>query len=258
MIRLRGTALHSGTQTEIALDRADVVTWNGARREDLVVVRLDQGVAVRAGTDAIDLAEHAWAAIGGLGVVGARVVVDGGEVPLLGGGAAEIADALTEVGAPRGPRRRRVVRRTEVTVGSSRYLFEPADAVAIDVEIAFSHPAIGAQRATWEGDADDFRARIAGARTFGFLRDHEALLARGRARGATLDGLLVFDDEGVAPGCRRAEPDEPARHKLLDLVGDLELSGGVPVGRVVAARPGHAATHAAVAEAVRQGALADA
>ncbi len=255
MIRLRGVALHSGHPSEIAIDAAERVTWNGVSVEALEIARLDQGVAIRAGDTLIDLVEHAFAALGGLSVSGASVEVIGGEVPLLDGGAARLAGALREAGARRGPRRRRIVRRTTVTVGDSTYRFEPSSAVVLEVEIDFDHPAIGRQAARWEGDEGDFVARIAGARTFGFLRDHARLLARGRARGATLSGLLVFDAQGLAEGCAGGAADEPVRHKLLDFIGDLELTGGVPIGRIVATRPGHAATHAAIAEATRQGAL---
>jgi UDP-3-O-acyl-N-acetylglucosamine deacetylase len=68
--------------------------------------------------------------------------------------------------------------------------------------------------------------------------------------------VLIFTDTGVLPGVRPPEPNEVARHKLLDLVGDLALFGGPPRGRIVAERPGHAATQEIAREALARGILA--
>jgi UDP-3-O-[3-hydroxymyristoyl] N-acetylglucosamine deacetylase len=126
----------------------------------------------------------------------------------------------------------------------------------IEVEVEFPPP-VGSERAAWAGDADDFLRRIAPARTFGWKADHEALLARGRAHGAqAAPGLLVFDGALPMAGCAPPLPGECARHKLLDLIGDLALAGSLQRGRLHASRPGHAATHAVVRRALAAGALA--
>ena len=222
------------------------------------MARADHGVAIEDGAGlAIDLVEHLCAALGALGVREGLVVrVFGPELPLLDGGAARWVAALGALGLASSPPRSRVTRAATLEVGDARYELAPGDGPALEVHVAFDHPAIGAQRAAWEGDAGDFARRIAPARTFGFARDALALQAAGRARGVDLASTLVFDDVGVVAGCAPAEPDEPARHKLLDLVGDLFLSGGPPRGRVVAHRPGHAATHAMVRRARDEGILA--
>jgi UDP-3-O-[3-hydroxymyristoyl] N-acetylglucosamine deacetylase len=116
-------------------------------------------------------------------------------------------------------------------------------------------PPVCRQRATWDGDAAAFMARIAPARTFGWAHELDALRAVGRASAVDLASVLVFDERGPISGCRPPEPDEPARHKLLDLVGDLTLHGGPPLGIIDAFAPGHTATHAVVVRALSLGVL---
>ncbi len=117
-----------------------------------------------------------------------------------------------------------------------------ADRLSLDVSVNFPHPAIGAQR--WAGGAGDFAAELAGARTFGFLADAEALRAAGLARGASHENALVFDAEGPMTALRW--PDEPVRHKALDLLGDLALLGAPLRAHVRVHHGGHALHHALV------------
>lgn len=260
--RLTGVGLHGGRAASIEARRCD--GWSrvvvGDAHVELgapAIVRCDHGVTLAVGAERVDLVEHAAAALGGLGLHrGVALAIEGGEVPLLDGGAAEVTRALSSLGvAPSAPRLV-VARAWSLDVGRSRYALEPADGVEVRCDVEFAHPAIGAQRADFRGDPAEFTREIAPARTFGFAREHPALLALGRARAVSLDAVLVFDDAGLVPGCALAWPDEPARHKLLDLVGDLALYGGPPLGRVTASRPGHAATHAFVRAALEAGALA--
>jgi UDP-3-O-[3-hydroxymyristoyl] N-acetylglucosamine deacetylase len=125
----------------------------------------------------------------------------------------------------------------------------------VTVTTSFAHPAIGTHAVSFAFDPDDFVARLAPARTFGLRREHEALLAMGRARAVDLRAVLVFDDERPLEASLPTTPDEPARHKLLDLLGDLALFGGPFVGRMEASRPGHARTHRFLEAAFRAGAL---
>jgi UDP-3-O-[3-hydroxymyristoyl] N-acetylglucosamine deacetylase len=144
----------------------------------------------------------------------------------------------------------------EVVVGGSRYLFRPAHACALEVTIEFGARGVGSGVARWDGGAASFVSDIAWARTFGFRRDAEALVAAGRARGADAESVMILDDDGnVEPPGRPAREGEFARHKLLDLVGDLFLVGGPPRGEVLAHRPGHTATRVAIARAAEAGLL---
>jgi UDP-3-O-[3-hydroxymyristoyl] N-acetylglucosamine deacetylase len=218
--------------------------------------RTDRGVTV---TDAggrirVDLVEHLLAAIGGLGVAsGVRIETDDAELPLLDGGALRFAEALASLDPPRG-RGLRVARAAVIEHGRSVYRFAPAPSPRLRVEIDFPPP-VGRQEAAWNGDPGDFVARIAPARTFGWISEIDALRAAGRAAGVDLASVLVFGDAGPHPGCRPPGPDEPARHKLLDLIGDLALYGGPPRGTIDARLPGHTATHAVAAQALADGVL---
>lgn len=260
-VRLDGRGLHSGLPVHVRLVKNDgpVVfrTPDGeAAIEDLALMRADYGVRVacdRIGLDA-DGIEHLMAAFGGLCVrSGVAIELQGMEMPLLDGAALAFVQVIEQLDPPRTVPTLRVARHGIVEVGSSSYAFLPGDGVALEVEIDFAAPAIGVQRAAWAGDAPSFVAEIAWARTFGFRRDGEALIRAGRAGGVDPSAVMVLDADGVVePPGLPARPGEFARHKLLDLVGDLYLFGGPPIGKVRATRPGHAATHRAVAEALER------
>jgi len=261
-IELVGVALHGGHPSRIVLRRAEgpiVLVRHGAEAtlDELRPSRTDRGVAVTSadGRVAIDLVEHLLAALGGLGVrEGVRVSVDDGEPPLLDGGARRFADALVAIDAPRGgaPRLRIAREATLSGGGASTYRFTPGPRSRLSVAVRFRAP-IGDEAASWDGDPQDFLERIAPARTFGWIDEHAALIAAGRARGVNLESVIVLSDEGAVAGCRPHEPGEIARHKLLDLIGDLTLHGGPPRGTIEAFAPGHGATHRVMAEAISSG-----
>ena len=261
-------ALHRGGPAEVRLVHAEgpvVIAQRGAeaRLEALRPVRTSRGVTVASedGRVRVDLIEHLLAAIGGLGIGGGlRIETDDDEVPLLDGGALRFAEALRTLELPR---RRgaavtplmRVARDATLDHGRSVYRFTTAKETSLRVEVDFPAP-VGRQRATWDGEEGDFVARIAPARTFGWTHELEALRAEGRAAEVDLASVLVFDERGPIAGCRPPGPEEPARHKLLDLIGDLALHGGPPIGVIDAFAPGHTATHAVVARAIGLGVLA--
>ncbi|HKQ68981.1 MAG TPA: UDP-3-O-acyl-N-acetylglucosamine deacetylase [Polyangiaceae bacterium] len=266
-VRLEGFALHAGTVTSVTLERwpGPLAFAFGDKRVPLgalSVARTDLGVAVTDGEGAtIDLVEHLLAALGGLGIRrGVLMTVEGSELPLLDGGARAFADALLTLAPERGRPELAVARRGHVEWRGSRYDFEVAPGGATRVDVHFEHPVIGAESASWQGDAATFLAAIAPARTFGFASQGEELLRIGRAQlyaspdpraAAALGSVLVVDD--AARGTLAAG--ELARHKLLDLIGDFTLYGGPPEGHVEARRPGHTATHRIIGEALAAGIL---
>lgn len=262
-IRLQGRALHRGGPAEVLIERTHGPIAIAQRDAEaplgaLSAVRTDRGVTVASsdGRVRVDLIEHLLAAIGGLGVAhGIRVRADDGEIPLMDGGAARFVEAILALDPPRG-RSLRVVRAETIEHGRSRYRFSPAETTQVRVEIDFPAP-VGRQQATWDGDAIDFAQRIAPARTFGWAHELGALRAAGRAAEIDLGSVLVFDGDRPHPDCRPAGEDEPARHKLLDLVGDLALYGGPPIGAIDAFAPGHGATHAVFDRARSLGVLAE-
>jgi UDP-3-O-[3-hydroxymyristoyl] N-acetylglucosamine deacetylase len=259
-VTFSGRGLHSGLRCSVRLRRAVgpfrlQAGSEHATREELRVVRTDRGVTVEAERTAlrVDLVEHLFSALAGLGIQDDLAVeVTGPEVPLLDGAALELALALRGLALPRRPPRLRIVRAGKLDVDGSAYEFLPGDSVEVQVDVEFSP--LPCQRASWNGSPESYVTQIAPARTFGFERDRALLLSAGRARFVDPNVVLVLDDGGapVAP-CAPLGPNELARHKLLDLLGDLYVYGGPLLGTLRAFRPGHRANHQVLATALRAG-----
>jgi UDP-3-O-[3-hydroxymyristoyl] N-acetylglucosamine deacetylase len=259
---LRGVGLHSGNPCTVTFARSEgpvvlCAALGALPVRELAVRRADHGVEVFAPGLSIDSVEHLFAALGGLGICrGVAVEVEGGEVPLLDGGAVALCRALRAIGATPDPARLVVAHADEIRIDESTYAFSPSDGTQVAVVVDFDAKQIGVQLATWDGTAEGFVREIAWARTFGFRRDAAALAAAGRARGVDPKVVMVLGDDGsVEPPGPPARQGEFARHKLLDLVGDTYLFGGPPRGTLHATRPGHAATHRALALALERGIL---
>lgn len=264
-VTISGRGLHSGRPSAVTLSNGNreifIHTARGSAPLSECVVRgVDRGVRIgeRNGAFEVESVEHLLAA---LGAWPARrcldIFVEGDEIPLADGGAARFAEALLELGPPRDAPSLFVTEPGRIEVGDSSYEFEPGPRRLLDVEVDFAAPRIGRERAGWDGSFEAFVSDVAWARTFGFRREAEELFARSRARGADPRAVMVLgDDGGVEPPGLPARPGEFARHKLLDLIGDLYSFGGPPVGVVRAKRPGHRATHHAMASALKEGILA--
>jgi UDP-3-O-[3-hydroxymyristoyl] N-acetylglucosamine deacetylase len=200
--------------------------------------------------------EHLLAAAFALDIDDLEIQVIGDELPILDGSAQGWLAALDRAGRveqPGRPTRFRVRAPVTVRDGERWARLEPHDGLELQAEVCFDHPAVGQQQVAFDGTADAFRRDIAPARTFGFETDIAALQAAGLARGGSLDNAVVFGEDGpLNPGGLRFS-DEPARHKLLDLCGDLALLGGRLCGRLTTSRPGHALTHGLLRAAIAHG-----
>lgn len=194
--------------------------------------------------------EHLLAALAGLAVTDVVVTVDGPEVPVLDGSAAPWCEALVEAGlvavsgphplVPDGPIR------VEAHGGIAEVWLGGESVV--EVAVAFDDGPRG--EAVWRVGDPGFAAEIAPARTFALARDVAALLAAGRGGGATAANTVIWGPGGAEGPLRFA--DEPVRHKLLDLIGDLALLGRPVGGRVRVTRGGHQLHHALLAELLRR------
>jgi UDP-3-O-[3-hydroxymyristoyl] N-acetylglucosamine deacetylase len=194
--------------------------------------------------------EHLLAALYALRVDNVIVEIEGAEVPALDGSALPFVELLHAAGIyEQGALRAclRVDRPLEVVDGERSVRLEPADGFAIDYVIDFAHPAIGRQRCEIPSlDPHVFEHEIAGARTFGFLDEAEALWQSGLARGGSLENTVVVGEPGVINPEGLRWPDEFVRHKVLDLIGDLALLGASIQGRVRVERGGHSLHHALI------------
>ncbi len=254
----QGIGLHSGTAARVTLRRAmGPCRFLRAGREMPVVearvVGTFRATALDVLGERVSTVEHLLAACGGLGVHdGLSIEIVGTELPLLDGAARAWCDALLEVGVRATAPSLAVARDADVRVGESRYEFRRAAGIRAAVTIEFGDARL-AKTAEWDGDPVDFAERIAPARTFAFQRDVEALADEGLGSHVTPSSVVVIGEQAVLFAGAPFSVDEPARHKLLDLVGDLFLWGGPPRGAVSAHRPGHGATCAAMREALESG-----
>jgi UDP-3-O-[3-hydroxymyristoyl] N-acetylglucosamine deacetylase len=246
LVAVEGKGLHGGAMGRVTLRaRPGEPTLNGERLRNWRAVRAERSTAIASGEMRARTVEHLFAALAARGLwSGVDVRLEGEEPPILDGCAGEWMDALGSLGVARGEPALAVARDGSVEVGTSRYTFAPASETRVSVELELEDARI-ATRAEWTGSERDFRERIAPARTFCFAHEVEALARAGLASHVKPEMVVVIGPEILAAG-RPFSPDEPARHKLLDLVGDLFLYGGPPRGAVVAYRPGHWATHEAV------------
>jgi UDP-3-O-[3-hydroxymyristoyl] N-acetylglucosamine deacetylase len=260
-VAIEGNGLHSGIYTRLELRPAETGTGLLFLRSDLNQLQIP---ALQASTTALDYAtsvgrddvtigtvEHLLSAVMAAGLTDLEMLIDGPEIPIIDGSAlpfvhlieAAGVESLAEQIAPL-----RISRPIELSDGDKRIAIYPADELTIRYQIDFDHAAIGRQSMSFTMNRDSFPGEIAGARTFGFLRDVERLRAAGLARGGTVENCIVLSDGGIENGPLRF-PDEFIRHKILDLIGDLALIGRPIIGEIVAERAGHA-LHSRLVEAI--------
>ena len=193
--------------------------------------------------------EHALAALAGLGVTDALLRLNAHELPIDDGSALAFVQALRAAGLRDLPGTLEPLHPTRaITVedAGASITIEPADAPHYEYHLDFAGRApIAPHTASWDADPDDFARRIAPARTFSFAREVHQMRGLGLFAGFTAADLLVIDDAGTPIDNAWRSPDEPALHKLLDLIGDLALAGAPICARITARRSGHALNHAA-------------
>jgi UDP-3-O-[3-hydroxymyristoyl] N-acetylglucosamine deacetylase len=171
------------------------------------------------------------------------VELDALELPILDGSAQRFIEMLDEAGLRRlrKPRRYlRVARPLEFSDRDRRIGIYPCDEFRVKCVIDFPHRLIGHQTTELIVTAESFRRELASARTFGFVEEVERLRAQGLVRGGSLDNAIVLTRHGVMNPEGLRFPDEFARHKTLDLIGDLALLGLPLQASVVAHKAGHA------------------
>jgi UDP-3-O-[3-hydroxymyristoyl] N-acetylglucosamine deacetylase len=261
-VSFKGIGLHSGRSTRItifpaAADAGIVFRERGDRTRvpalvDSVVDSMN-ATTLGAGGTRIRMVEHLMAALAGLQIDNAGIEVAGGEVPAADGSSEPFVIALLGAGrVALRTRRRPVVVTRPVRVGdSSRWLqVMPSDDFRISYTLDHSHPAVGTQAYEYVPSEDAFVHELAPARTYGFLRDVNALRDRGLALGGSLDNAIVIGEGGPLNPLRFR--DEFVRHKVLDLIGDLALLGRPLIGHVSGHNGGHALNAELVAAIARE------
>ena len=245
-ITFEGVGLHTGAPCRVDIDPAPPDTGlqfvsGNVRIPALAEYVVETARATVVGKDGttISTVEHLLAALFGMGVSNAEIHVDGPEIPVADGSAKRFVDGIKSVGiaAQREVRERFVPLSPEfVRDGDRALVVLPSSQLRVRFLADFAPP-IGTQYFDSEMDGEIFEREIAPARTFGYLHEVEALLARGLARGGTLENALVFAPEGPMQELRW--DNEPVRHKVLDLLGDFALLGAWPQCEIVAIKSGH-------------------
>jgi UDP-3-O-[3-hydroxymyristoyl] N-acetylglucosamine deacetylase len=196
----------------------------------------------------VSTAEHVLAALRGMGVDNATIEVDGPEVPIMDGSAAAFVAAIDQAGIITQSAARRfiqVLKPVSVSMGESFGELRPhAAGFRAEVEINFANPVIGRQSYVLDLSPERFRREVSRARTFGCMNDVARLWSAGFALGASFENSVVFDEERLLNTEGLRYSDECARHKVLDVVGDLALAGLPLLGAYRSVRGGHKLNHA--------------
>ncbi len=256
VIRATGVGLHTGDKVFLTLRPAAPDTGIVFRRVDL-----DQPVEIRAcphnvgdtrlsttlvnGDVRVSTVEHLLSAFAGLGIDNAYVDVSAPEVPIMDGSAGPFVFLIQSAGVEEQNRPKRFIRirrSVEVRDGDKFARFEPYDGFSVEFSIDFDHPAFHdrAKRASMDFSTSSFVRQVSRARTFGFLRDIEALRQQGLARGGSLDNAVVVDEFRVLNEEGLRYEDEFVKHKILDAIGDLYLLGHTLIGAFKGHKSGHA------------------
>jgi UDP-3-O-[3-hydroxymyristoyl] N-acetylglucosamine deacetylase len=263
-VTVSGIGVHSGSPVTVTLHPAEadtgIVFWR-SRTGDLkdrefpasyrCVTATEFATVLGDGNGpAVSTTEHILAALYGLAIDNAVVEVDGPEVPIMDGSAAPFVEAIDQAGietlsAPR--RYIKVLRPIRVNADGCYGELRPhTRGLRVEAEIEFDHPLIGRQVLALDIEPDLFRGELARARTFGFMRDVSKLWSAGYALGASFENTVVVAENRIlnAEGVRF--PDEFVRHKAVDAIGDLALSGAPLIAAYRSVRGGHKLNHAVV------------
>ena len=276
--RVTGPGLHTGRTVTVTvkpapdnfgiafrrIDRTNIITQQALAQR---VGETSRGTTLGSGRNSIATIEHLMSALHGMQIDNALVELDGGEVPILDGSARPWLLQLVRVGMMQ-QRTERKVLNFEFAKTGSIYDVEPDDHFSVQCEIDFADSVIGRQTAEMN-NLNEYPASIAPCRTFVFLHEIEPLLHLNLIKGGSLDNALVFVNKELTPKQlkRLAKtfnkdvnnfkvhdgvlnttdiyfPNEPARHKLLDFVGDISLVGCPINARFKIYKPGHKANNA--------------
>ncbi|HNE46597.1 MAG TPA: bifunctional UDP-3-O-[3-hydroxymyristoyl] N-acetylglucosamine deacetylase/3-hydroxyacyl-ACP dehydratase [Chitinophagales bacterium] len=277
-VTVSGVGLHTGKEVDMTFHPAAVNHGYKFRRIDLpgspvieadadLVTDTARGTTIAKNGASVSTIEHTLAALVGMGIDNVLIDLNGPETPIMDGSSKEFIEAIHSVGAVEQEAEREYIniaenitfkdanRKTEITV-------MPADDYQVTVMIDFDSKVLGKQHATLD-HISEFSGNIGNSRTFCFLHELEMLYENNLIKGGDLNNAIVIVDkevtndemeklkkmfnkesvsvkkEGILNNLELHWSNEPARHKLLDVVGDLALAGKPIKGKVIASRPGH-------------------
>lgn len=279
-LTIEGVGLHTGAKVKLTFNPADVDHGFVFQRTDLegqplipasakYVTSTDRGTTIGKGEAIVNTVEHVLAALVGMGVDNCLIQVDGPEMPIMDGSAKAFVEAIEKAGVKQQDAERDyfVVREPITYVNEEEgveIMAVPADDYQLAVMVDYGTKVLGSQNAKLN-HITDFKDEVADARTFSFLHELEFLLEHGLIKGGDLNNAIVYVDKepsadtldklkkvfdkdnvsvkpnGILDNLDLHYPNEAARHKLMDVVGDLALAEKPIKGRVFATKPGHKA-----------------
>jgi len=289
-VTLSGVGLHTGQTVKMTMkpanpghgirfQRVDLPDQPVVKADVAFVVDTSRGTTIEYNGARVSTIEHTMAALVGLGVDNVLIEINGPEVPILDGSSREFMDAIDSAGIEE-----QEARRVVYSIDSNIHYYDPVKKVdmlalpsndyQITALIDFNSPVLGTQHAALKS-LSEFRTEIGPCRTFCFLHELEYLLDNNLIKGGDLSNAIVVVDkvvepselerlakvfnkqkievkqEGILNNVQLHFSNEPARHKLLDVVGDLALAGHAIKAHIIANRPGHA-TNVEFARRIKQ------
>lgn len=248
-----GVGLHLGKQVKVTLEPASPDQGVVFVREDFPgtpavkaaaskVVDNDRGTTIGNGEVKITTVEHILAALSGTGVDNVTIKMDGQEFPAGDGSALPWVELIQTAGvvSQNIPRKFFQVKKPFWMQDNGRELVVlPHGEFKITYMVDFPQSPLNSQFAEFTINEDNFINEIAPSRTFGFMKEVEYLKEKGLIQGGSLKNAVVIDDKGVINKEGLRFPNEPVRHKILDLIGDLCLIGRPLKAHVMAVKAGH-------------------
>ena len=250
---LTGTSLHTGEKVTLTLKAGEPHTGIRFRRVDLEdqpfidakvenVQTVERATTLAQGSVKVHTVEHVISALVGMGVDNAIIEMDANEPPIGDGSARPYVECIKKAGLVRQEPLRRVFEVREPihleTKSGSLVTIVPDKKFRISVTQAGGHPQF-TQFYSVEVTPETYEREIAPARTFVHYEDVQTLLEKGLIKGGSLENAIVLRGDAILSKEPLRFPEELARHKILDLIGDLMLSGKRIMGHVIAVKPGH-------------------
>ena len=277
-VSIEGVGLHTGLAVKLSFKPAGVNEGFVFVRSDMddhpsipaqakYVDTTARGTTLKKGNAEVNTVEHVLAALVGMGIDNCIMELTGPEIPILDGSAEPFVKILEEAERSEQEAEREYFEIREPIVYKNKdegveIMAVPADEYQVSVMVDYGTKVLGSQNAQLKS-LENFKDEIANSRTFSFLHELEYLLDHGLIKGGDLNNAIVYVDKEVSPATMEKlkvafkkenvrvtangildnlslhHPNEAARHKLLDVIGDLALAGKPIKGRVFATRPGH-------------------
>ncbi len=275
-VTIKGVGLHTGASVTLTFQPAPPNHGYAFKRTDLEgqpeikalaknVVSTDRGTTIGSDNAVVNTVEHVLAALVGMSIDNCLIEIDGPETPIMDGSSKHFVKALEEAGIEEQDEPRDYFEIKEpitLEIDGVELMAVPANEYQVAVMVDYGTKVLGSQNAQLN-HINDFKSEVADARTFSFLHELEYLLEHGLIKGGDLNNAIVYVDKEISPESMEKlkvafkkdnvavkangildnldlhYPNEAARHKLLDVVGDLALAGKPIKGRIFATKPGH-------------------